>query len=326
MPEIARRDLLKGMAAAGAAMPLVPLLETGAPAASAAAVPEVRLTWLEGRPGAGASSTWGTPWPKGVVAKEQTFALAAADGTAVPVQSWPLAYWPDGSLKWTAHAMSSAAPAESYVLSAGTAAAPARRVSVKEEKSYVDVDTGVIRVRVRKKGSELISQVWRGDVEIAGKAQLVNLRQERIDDDEESTTRLERHLGDVDKVVVEQQGPIRAVVRIEGKHRSKKGAAWLPFTVRLYLYAGSESIRMMHTFVFDRDGRHDFVAGLGVRFHVPMRDEPYNRHVRFVGDGHGMLPEAVKGITGLRRDPGAAVRAAQVAGVSCPTRPPGTPG
>jgi hypothetical protein len=40
--------------------------------------------------------------------------------------------------------------------------------------------------------------------------------------------------------------------------------------------------------------------------------------VRFVGDGTGTLTEAVQGITGLRRDPGAAIRAAQVAGTKLP--------
>ncbi|GAA3796851.1 Tat pathway signal sequence domain protein [Sphaerisporangium flaviroseum] len=302
---------------AGAALPLPSLFHN---ASAAAAVPEVTIKWLEGSPGLPAGSTWGTPWPKGAVPKGQTFALAAADGTAVPVQSWPIAYWPDGSLKWTAHAVAAVAPAESYTLKAGTAAAPARPVTVKDARNHVDVDTGVIRVRVRKDGSELISQVWRGEVEVARRLRLVNLRQARIDDDEESTTQLDRYTSDIQKVTVEQSGsgPARAVVRVEGRHQNKKGKAWLPFTVRFYFYAGAESIRMMHTFVFDRDGRQDFIAGLGVRVGVPMRDEPYNRHVRFVGDGHGMLTEAVKGITGLRRDPGAAVRTAQVAGTRLP--------
>ncbi|MFC4535451.1 Tat pathway signal sequence domain protein [Sphaerisporangium dianthi] len=317
MPEIARRDVLKGMAAAGAGavLPAGPLYQG---AATAAAAPEVTVRWLEETPSLAAGSTWGTPWPRGTVPRGQAFALTAPGGAAVPVQTWPIAYWPDGSLKWTAHALSAAAPAAAYTLAAGSPAAPAAPVTVKDAKGHVEVDTGVIRVRVRKEGSELISHVWRGAAEIARRVQLVSLRQDAIADDDESAPRRERLLGDVRKVTVEQRGPVRAVVRVEGRHQSAKGGTWLPFTVRLYFYAGAESIRMVHTFVFDRDGTRDFVAGLGVRFKVPMRDETYDRHVRFVGEGHGMLAEAVKGITGLRRDPGAAVRAAQVAGVRLP--------
>ncbi|MEU6431729.1 Tat pathway signal sequence domain protein [Microbispora sp. NPDC046973] len=310
--EVSRREVLAGMAA----MPLISMLDgEGAPAAGAApAVPEVRLTWLEGRPGTAAASTWGTPWPKGVVPKGQTFALA--DGT--PVQSWPLAYWPDGSLKWTAHAISADTPAESYTLRAGTPAKPATPVTVSDRQNHVDVDTGVIRARIGKSGTELIGHIWRGDVEVARKGRLVNLKQERIDEHEEKTTSLDRYESDIKKVVVEQAGPVRAVIRIEGGYAGKRGKSWLPFTVRLYFYAGAESIRMTHTFVFDRDGQHDVIAGLGVRFRVPMRDAAYDRHIRFVGEGHGMLSEAVQGITGLRRDPGAAVRAAQIAGTELP--------
>ena len=323
MEPIARRRVLAGIAAAPLSS-LVPNLVSRPAAAGAAAagraapVPEVRLTWLEGPPGVAATSTWGTPWPQGTVPGDQSFQLTAADGSAVPLQSWPLAYWPDGSLKWSAHAVAVAAPAESYALTAGAPARPATPVVVTDRRGHVDVDTGVIRVRIRKRGRELISRIWRGDVEIARDGVLVNLRQERIEEDEEKTGSRTRFLSDIRKVTVEQSGPVRAVVRIEGAHTDRRGKSWLPFSVRLYLSAGAESIRMMHTFVFDRDGTRDYIAGLGVRFRVPMRDASYDRHVRFVGDGDGVLREAVKGITGLRRDPGAAVRAAQVAGTKLP--------
>ncbi|NUT04608.1 MAG: Tat pathway signal sequence domain protein [Hamadaea sp.] len=317
MEPIKRRTLLAGMAG----VPLTTFLPdlgplTGATgvAYAAAAVPDVHLTWLEGAPGTPATTTWGTPWPQGAVPGDQSFRLTTPDGSPVPVQSWPLAYWPDGTLKWSAHATAVQTPADSYTLAAGTPAAPTTAVTVTDQESYLDVDTGVIRARIRKRGRELISQIWRGDVEIARKGTLVNLRQDHIEEDEEKAAPRDRFESDIHTVTVEQSGPIRAVVRIEGTHTNERGKSWLPFTVRLYFYAGAENIRMMHTFVYDRDGSRDYIAGLGVRFRVPMRDAAYDRHVRFVGDGHGMLTEAVKGITGLRRDPGATVRAAQVAG------------
>ena len=312
MIPISRRRILAG----AAALPLSSLARL--PEVHMADVPVVRLTWLEGKPTAASTSTWGTPWPQGAVPAGQAFRLTAADGSAVPLQSWPLAYWPDGTLKWSAHAVAAGAPADGYTLAAGTPAAPAVAVKVADHKGYLDVDTGVIKVRIRKTGRELIGQIWRGDVEIARGGVLVSLRQDRIEEDEEKATPRERFDSDVHRVTVEQPGPVRAVVRIEGAHRNRHGKSWLPFTVRLYFYAGAESVRMMHTFVYDRDGSRDYITGLGVRFRVPMRDAAYDRHVRFVGDGTGLLSEAVKGITGLRRDPGAAVRAAQIAGTRLP--------
>lgn len=311
--EVSRRTVLAGMAA----VPAVSLLDNVQPAAAAEA-PDVKLSWLEGRPTTAAVTTWGTPWPKGVVPANQSFALKSADGADVPLQSWPTAYWPDGSLKWSAHAIAVDAPAESYTLGPGTATAPAHPVTVKNEKLYVDVDTGVIKARIRKSGTELISHIWRGDVLIARKGQLINLKQDKIADDEDGGAVRSQYDSDITRVTVEQSGPVRAVVRIEGRHKSRKGLTWLPFSVRLYFVAGAENVRMVHTFVYDRDGQKDYIAGLGVRFSVPLRDAAYDRHVRFVGEGHGMVSEAVKGITGLRRDPGAVVRAAQIAGTKLP--------
>ncbi|WP_420114015.1 Tat pathway signal sequence domain protein, partial [Pseudactinotalea sp.] len=51
---------------------------------------------------------------------------------------------------------------------------------------------------------------------------------------------------------------------------------------------------------------------------VPMHDAPHDRHIRFAGADGGVLAEAVRPITGLRRDPGANVRQAQVDGVLTP--------
>ena len=112
MSPIPRRSLLKAAAVAGAAAQFSWALGAkaaqAAPRAEAAAADPVTLDWLEdGGLGAAPGSTVGVPWPKGAYQPDQTFALTDADGKAVPVQSWPIAYWPDGSLKWSAHAVSS---------------------------------------------------------------------------------------------------------------------------------------------------------------------------------------------------------------------------
>ena len=72
----------------------------------------------------------------------------------------------------------------------------------------------------------------------------------------------------------------------------------------------------MHTFVFDGDEQKDFIRGIGLRFDVPLRDAPHDRHVRFGGEAGGLWAEGVRNLTGLRRDPGEAVRKAQLAGLA----------
>ncbi|MEV6949572.1 Tat pathway signal sequence domain protein [Streptomyces sp. NPDC051172] len=325
MSPIPRRSLLKAAAVAGAAAQFswAPGAKDAqaAPRAEAAAADPVTLDWLEdGGLGAAPGSTVGVPWPKGVHQPDQAFALTDADGRVVPVQSWPIAYWPDGSLKWSAHAVSSGSG--KLTLAAGDAAAPDKKVTVDKSGGTVDVSTGVITAKIGKNGSTLIKSVTRGSTEIARNGRLVLIRQPEIEDEDQGTVRTERFDGAIGEVTVEQEGPVRAVVRIDGKHR-KGDRSWLPFSVRLYFYAGADSFRMVHTITYDgtqEPGKAsgDFIRGLGVRFSVPMRDASYDRHIRIGGEGTGLLREAVKGITGLRRDPGAAVQAAQYAGQKLP--------
>src|SRR5690606_26179360 len=106
--------------------------------------------------------------------------------------------------------------------------------------------------------------------------------------------------------------------KTSGVHRSDSGRELLPFTIRFYCYLHTASIRMVHTLVYDADEYRDFIRGIGVQFTVPMTDALYNRHVRFCGDNGGVFGEAIKGLTGLRRDPGKDVRDAQVAGAATP--------
>jgi hypothetical protein len=327
MSPISRRTLLSAAAAAGAAAQFSWALggstAQAEPRAEAAGPQPVTLKWLEADGlGAAPGTTLGVPWPKGAYPKDQTFSLATPDGREVPVQSWPLAQWPDGSLKWSAHAIGPERTADAFTLTAGSAAAPARRVTVTTTGGTVTVSTGVITAKLGRSGSSLVKSVTRGSTEIARDGRLVMLRQGEIEDGDQGRETYERFESHIAETRVEQDGPVRAVVRIDGKHR-RGNRSWLPFSVRLYFYAGAESFRMVHTITYDgtqEPGKAsgDFIRGLGVRFTVPMRDPAYDRHIRIGGDGTGMLREAVKGVTGLRRDPGAAVQAAQFEGRKLP--------
>jgi hypothetical protein len=69
------------------------------------AAAEVPVKWLDPAPPAMPQGvSWGVPWTKGMVQKNQAFSLKTADGQALPLQTWPLAYWQDGSIKWTGFA------------------------------------------------------------------------------------------------------------------------------------------------------------------------------------------------------------------------------
>lgn len=282
--------------------------------------PAVKLNWLDVPPAATQGVSWGTPWPKGAMQRDASFKLTDAKGNGVAVQSWPLAYWPDGSLKWTGHAISAAANlAGPLTLEQGKPQSPQTPLQVRQtgEGDTIEIANGNTTWRIGKKGTFLVDAVLMGKQTVAQQGKLVCILEDRSDYKNKRTTREESFASSITSATVEQAGDVRAVVKIEGKHKSESSdRAWLPFTVRLYFFAGNDSVKMVHTFIFDGNEQKDFIRGLGLRFSVPMRQEAHNRHIRLGGET-GMFAEPVRLIAG-RRAPPADLQNKQIAGKPLP--------
>jgi hypothetical protein len=279
----------------------------------------VSLNWVDhAAPSVTQGVSFGVPWPKGVMARNASFSLAAADRRAVPVQTWPMAYWPDGSLKWTGHAIS-AGPglAGPLMLSPGRPALPQAAVRAVRNAGGIDIDSGALQCRIPGEGANFIESLKIAGGEVGQSGRLVALLENRSDSAGAGTPGEVSFISRIRAVTLEQSGPVRAVVKIEGNHQAGgSGRSWLPFTLRLYFYAGLDSVHMVHSFVFDGDQEKDFIRGLGVRFSVPMREQAHNRHVRLAGET-GMLAEPVRLIAG-RRNPSPDLYARQIAGKQIP--------
>ena len=312
-----RREFLKKTGATAASLPLLTSTGSAQPTSESTVVEEsVPVRWLDNTaPQAFGGTTWGIPWPQGKHPKQTTFSLLSQEGTAIPIQSWPIGFWPDGSLKWTAHAVpGNIELTDTYTLSPGTPEISTHYVTTKESNDSIQVDTGAITATIAKQGNLIVQDISRAGGTMVRNGRLICLLEDRSRPGvkEEKT-----FTGHIDAVTLEQAGPVRAVVKIEGHHASDD-RSWLPFVLRLYFYSGSDAIRALHTIVFDGDEYKDFISGLGLRFNVPMRGELHDRHVRFSGTENGLFAEAVRGLTGLRRNPGNEVRQAQINGLATP--------
>lgn len=288
---LSRRDAVK--LAAGAAF-----VSGAAPALAAPGKAEpIEARWLGGAaPGVAHALTWGLPWPRGTLAKATALAARGADGAAVPLQSWPLAYWPDGSIKWTGHAAAGRLPAGGLTVAPGKPATPQAPVRISEGPDGITVRSGDAEYRIPRSGGALIASAsLKGRVTLRN-ARLVALRQDGLPG-ERAAIATQRFESDVRAITVEQRGPVRAVVRIDGVHRGE-GREWLPFTVRLAFHADGGPVRIVHSFAFDGDGTSDFLCGIGVACDVPMTDELHNRHVRFAGEEAALWGEAVRNLPG----------------------------
>lgn len=281
--------------------------------------PGAALHWLAGKPPqAFAGVTWGTPWQQGQVAGDSDFELRNKYGHRLPLQSWPLATWPDGSLKWSAHALAPhPEPTEHYGLQPVEHGQKQQQSLLSESAHSVTVDTGVLRCIIPRSGPLLIEEIDRQGQPALQKAELIL----KIQNDPDQDQLLIRHYhSQVSALTIEQHGPVRALITLRGEHRSDNPGlpGLLPFTLRLYFYAGCAAIRLIHSFVYDADEQHDFIKGIGLRFAVPLRAALHDRHVRFVSANGGLLRESIRGLSGLRRDPGPGVVAAQLAGKVTP--------
>lgn len=276
----------------------------------------VRLHWLEETPSSPVPSRWGVPWPRGQVTGDPRFQLTHDSGTT-SVDTWVTARWPDGSVKWTGHA-ALAPSAESLELRAEShdrrAAEPGSRPAqlvIEKIAEQVTVDTGGLGVTIGP-GEAPIRRLVIDGREVASAGRIVASSASGA---EGSAPRRE-HLVTTTSVQVERAGSVEAVLRLSGHHQVD-GEQVLPFVLRLYLTAGSTRIRAMHSLVFDADPESLFLTSLGLQLDVPLRAEPHDRHVRLAGS-EGFLTEAVRPLTGLRRDPGHTAREAQVSGRATP--------
>jgi len=262
----------------------------------------VPLHWVGGHEAGPVS--FGVPFAQGELKDVSALTLSGD----IPTDAWVNARWPDGSVKWAGLAAVVPEGKENLKLVNG---------KKKETKSLVTttnnqfiVNTGRLTAYLPKQGTSLLDSLCLDGRKIGGTASLV------------ATTDAESYQSQLKKVEVERSGNVRAVIRLDGIHLSDSGREWLPFTVRLYFYRGSQQVRLVHTFVYDGDEHRDMIRSLGIRLQVPMREEAYNRHIAFATD-NGIWTEPVQPLDGRRpiminNDRQRNLQAEQMAGIRIP--------
>ena len=271
-----------------------------------------RLHWIGRTPEAAKPVSFGIPFAKGEFKPTDAFALTTDKGEVVTADFWPTAYWPDGSVKWGGFAAVVPGGVKEISLvgrvkkEKGKSEACAMRVE--ESTTQICIHTGALRAYISKSGTAIVDSLVMGGTRVAGQGKLVCTIQDQPYTEGVGSIRFENLESRIDKAEVERSGHVRAVVKIEGRYNTIGSAALPPtggagrgaFVVRLYFYAGSEQVRMVHTFTYEGDQNRDFIRALGVRFEVPMREQAYNRHVAFATQDGGVWSESVQPLSGRR--------------------------
>jgi uncharacterized repeat protein (TIGR02543 family) len=198
----------------------------------------------------------GVPFPVGAVKSLDSLRLENADGTQeIPAQFNALAKWPDGSLKAVlVQLVGNLGPAVKYRVAYGAEvrrAAPAQQISVAQENG-VAVSAGSVRFTVNPKG--VLDGLWRdvdGDGKFSTDEQLLaggDISAVNAFDGLEYTA----GAGPDATVTIEENGPMRAVVKTQGALVSSSQAVLVKYLARYYASVGSDKVDVELTIIDDR--------------------------------------------------------------------------
>src|SRR5581483_12256981 len=153
-----RREAL-GLTAA--ALPVAKAVDAAQQAAASSPAGSAPVKWLESVPAHACGVSWGVPWLRNTVQKNEGFHLTGSDGRLVPVQSWTLAYWPDGSVKWTGlAAVIEPVSGDSFTITPGGAGTPPTTpLQITQNAHAIEVNTGAVVCRIPHSGSSLVESI-----------------------------------------------------------------------------------------------------------------------------------------------------------------------
>jgi len=223
----------------------------------------------------------GVPLPVGAVKDVGELALFTADSKPVNAQIVERCRWlKDKSLKFVTVHFLCDVPAKGtakYVLKTAKAT-PAKTLKTQATADAVAVDTGAVKFVVKKQGYNLFDQVWLGGKEVVAPG-TVKLTLVATEGEYRVAGKLAKVASESDVVKVtpvvktlelEENGPVRAVVKVTGEFAKENGPSTglgagktLDFVARYYALAGSPSVRVVFT-VTNRVGKK-FASFIGVR-------------------------------------------------------------
>lgn len=254
----------------------------------------MRLHNLEGRTKSG-YTTWGCMWDRGTCMKKAEFGLRNADtGETIPMQSRVTAYWPDGSIKWTAHTADAGklgTEIEVMEVPGKTPTSGEQRIKVIENNSAKIIDAGKLKIEIPADGVHLFEQVcWEGRPVLYRSRPILILEEPGMLGGNKIC--LEKDCeACIKQVEIEEAGALQVIVKYSGCHNWGDETK-IPFIIRLKVGLDSNKMDMIHTFLYDGDEEQDYLKGLGIRIEAPLTGPVYNRHVKFTGD-HGVFHESM---------------------------------
>lgn len=231
------------------------------------------MKWLENAPVRETGITFGKPWKRGELPANAVKSLALAR-ESWPHEARPLSYWPDGSVKWTAHAVVVPAGAQATALAPVPGTAGSRQLLAVAGPGGVNVNTGAVQFTVPGTGRTVTGEIRRASGTLIGDSLRLVLSTAAGHPD--AVVRVEH-------AEVETAGAVRSVIKVDGSVLLGTETL-LTFVLRLAVFLDQPTIHVTQTLLFTDAAKDRIIKGVGLRLDRPMTGELFNRHVSFAGD------------------------------------------
>ncbi|MBV1880268.1 MAG: hypothetical protein KUG82_01480 [Pseudomonadales bacterium] len=240
----------------------------------------------------------GIPMPQGLLSESSHISLISENNDAVyPTQTKPLAFWPDGSVRWLLiNTQVDLVQYQSTVLNlnvSSTSDALNNPVITTESDDFITVDTGVMNIEIPKTTGGLIHRAFindelvidepsngikrgawvkRDDVTYWGS----NLSSDSVAlaNDPIAAYQAASHASGQGRhnlydpwtldVAIEEQGPLVVIVKVSGTHLDNDGMGYCSYVTRMTFTRGTSDINFQHSFIFT-GASTDKIQGYGIK-------------------------------------------------------------
>ncbi|MCE5238237.1 PKD domain-containing protein [bacterium] len=211
----------------------------------------------------------GVPFAQGELGDPTQVRLLAGDGTEKPVQVKPTAYWLDGSIKWLLVTFLESAGPKQIVTDQLEYGSQVQRqafgsgLELKQEGKQLTVNTGRLRVSFD-----------------AGKSALPTAVSFDTDSGRETATQLPwatmkdasgnpfDTLHAPERIEIEEEGPIRTIVKVVGHHQDAAGKPFMAYIIR-YVFANEQTAFRVY-YTFGNDEASDMTGFKGLTLSLPV--------------------------------------------------------
>jgi hypothetical protein len=217
----------------------------------------------------GAPVKFGVPFPEGTLKVGDAVQVVDDKGNLVVSQSAVLATWdPKGEkgVRWLLVDFPADGDKQYRVvygkdLIAGKATA-APLAMVNADKS-ISVETGPLSGVISGKTGDLFSGLKGMDKPVAQPNGQGVFSGFYVEHESKGVFRADLDAGA--KVVLEETGPVRATVKMDGWYTNEKGEKFCRYSIRASFYRGRSDVKLEHTFIFTGESHQDKIKSMGLK-------------------------------------------------------------